>query len=978
MDTRIKHLKCGLVNIQSVGNKTLEVRELLGEQELDLFAIVETWLNEIDSAKIAEMTPMTHTFLHVPRIGIQGGGVGMFISKMFSHVRMKKSTQYMTFEHMEISLKCNGIPLLFLIIYRTPPRRNVPNFLEEFELLMEQIDRISQTVYIVGDFNLWMDDPSDREANLFKELLQNHQLVNNVWPITSTTGHTLDLVITDDTNTSISDLAVEECNTISPIHKMITFRLSLPKSKVTKNIFFRNKSDFSPSGFVTEVADKFNVEGNKNCIHDNSVTIFECSDCLVETYNKLLKEEYNNACPMINKTIVIKDQSPWFNGEILNLKREKRRKEHRWHRLKTNSAYNEYKSIKNRYIYLIKKRKMEYYEKKIQEAGPDMNRLYKILNGLTGKSTTRTLPDGYNSQDLANAFSEFFKTKINNIIANFSETSVAPLVAPRTNETVPPRKLTRFEPVEREKLQSIFMKTKKTYCALDPIPISDLTNTENLSLFLNIVEKIVNCSVVSQVFPEQMKYAVIHPAVKGSMDPQSLNSYRPISNLPFLSKLLEYVILDQLWAHLETTKVLPDSQSAYRQLYSTETTVCSVVNDLLSNMDEGKCSLLVLLDLSAAFDTVVHELLIDDLRNIGVENEALNYLKSYLLNRQYCVQIGESFSTYEPLTRGVPQGSVLGPILFCIYTIGLANLLRSLGVNFKLFADDTQLYLSITDINTVSEVLNNILKKVKEWMDFKHLKLNEDKTEFILIGKKERLREIDVMNLTINGNQVNTVDVVRDLGVLIDSNLTFNNQINNVVRVAGFHLRNIAFVKKYIDEDSLKKLVINNVISKVDYCNSIYYGLPKYQLYKLQKILNRAARLIKGVSPRDRITPTLIELHWLPIKARIKYKICVLSHQAVITGCPGYLREKIDVIQPSENNINTRSAISGVTLKRRRPTTNYGSRAFKAAAPIVYNSIPVEIRNINNMKNFKAKLKTFIFSECYDLEDQTVTEQFQV
>ena len=143
----------------------------------------------------------------------------------------------------------------------------------------------------------------------------------------------------------------------------------------------------------------------------------------------------------------------------------------------------------------------------------------------------------------------------------------------------------------------------------------------------------VNTSISSCKFPDSEKRAVIKPVLKGILDYQNVSSYRPVSNLPFLSKLLEYVVIEQLMEHLEKVHVLPDSQSAYGPVFSTETTICSVVNNLLEMMDEGKCAILVLLDLSAALDTVVHELLLEDLRNIGVVDNALKYLGSYLQNR---------------------------------------------------------------------------------------------------------------------------------------------------------------------------------------------------------------------------------------------------------------------------------------------------------------------------------------------------------
>ena len=143
--------------------------------------------------------------------------------------------------------------------------------------------------------------------------------------------------------------------------------------------------------------------------------------------------------------------------------------------------------------------------------------------------------------------------------------------------------------------------------------------------------------------------------------------------MTFLSKIIESAILTQLIDHLQEVNALPDSQSAYRKLYSTETALCSVVNDLIILMDDGKCGLLILLDLSAAFDTVVHRLLLLDCKAVGIDGDALSYLESYLANRQYCVQIGKSFSNKKSLERGVPQGSVLGPVLFCIYTIELSH-----------------------------------------------------------------------------------------------------------------------------------------------------------------------------------------------------------------------------------------------------------------------------------------------------------------
>ena len=374
---------------------------------------------------------------------------------------------------------------------------------------------------------------------------------------------------------------------------------------------------------------------------------------------------------------------------------------------------------------------------------------------------------------------------------------------------------------------------KLTYCDSDPVPMSEIVNRGEFVDFWNIILKTINLSIGKRVIPSSEKQSLIKPTLKGSLDSQSLSSYRPISNLTFLSKIIENIILDQMISLLLETGVLPDEQSAFRQLHYTETAICSIVNNINLSMDEGKCGILVLLDLSAAFDTVVHSLLLEDLERIGMVEDALEYLKDYLQNRTYHVQIGKVLSEPELLGRGMPQGSVLDPVLFFIYTIELANLLRRHGVVFKLFADDTQFYIKVTDIDEIERRLTAIMDDIRSWMAFKQLKLNEDKTECLIVGKKRDLeRPGNLNNFRLYNTTVEVKNSVKDLGMILVCNLSLKDQINKVVRVAGYHLRNIGFVRKYLDSNTIKMLVHNYVISRLDYCNSIYYGLPNYLLKK--------------------------------------------------------------------------------------------------------------------------------------------------
>ena len=967
-------LKCGLINIQSVRNKTYEINELITDESLDILCLTETWLNEFDSAVIKEMSPYTHSFLHLPRNNRVGGGVGLFLHNSFTHIRMINRPKFTSFEFIEVTFKYHGCNILFIIVYR-PPNSSTNDFFDQFDDLLERIDLIGNKVIICGDFNFWMDIDTNINTKKFTDLLESHQLLNFIHGPTSSSGHSLDLVISHVDGNFIHNLVIEENRRFASVHKLITYTIPIVKDKWKKNIVFRNKSNFSPSEFILETTRKSDQLEITQCIHNNLLYKYDCVDCLTNIYNTINRSEYDNLCPEIKKTITVVNKSPWFNSATLEKKREKRRFEKKWRRLKSDEAWRAYCEVRNQYNELLKREKIKYYKNEIEKAGKDMRKLYCILNGLTGYVSTKTLPDGYSDQELANNFLVFFKEKIENIIHTFTSITLHRNV--NTIIVVQNIKLARFQTIQASEVIEIMSKMKKTHCALDPMPMTDIIVAENFPDIVKRILRIINTSILTCRVPISEKTAAITPSLKGSLDPQSLSSYRPISNLSYLSKILENVILKQLNIHLKRVNAIPDNQSAYRPLHSTETTITSVVSDLLTVTDEGNCAILILLDLSAAFDTVVHELLFDDLRSIGIVDEALELLKDYLNNRKYYVRIGNSVSSVESLTRGVPQGSVLGPVLFCIYTSGLSRILQDSGVEFKIFADDTQLYLTISDIQVTCAKIGDILNNIEDWMNFKQLKLNINKTEYLLIGKNSDLKRLKNTPLIINNNQIRIVEKVKDLGVYLDSNLSMDAQISNVVKITGYHLRNIAFIRKYIDVDSTKKLVYNFVISRLDYCNSIYYNLPKYKLRKLQCIFNRAARLIVGVGRRDHITPVLIRLHWLPIKARVIYKICLLAHTAIVTGKPVYILEMLNQRQP-RTGTNTRSDTDSRKLVEPRCFTNLGFRAFRSAAPRLYNKLPSAIRMVDNLASFKKKLKTHLFSEVYDIQDSLINESYKV
>ena len=245
-----------------------------------------------------------------------------------------------------------------------------------------------------------------------------------------------------------------------------------------------------------------------------------------------------------------------------------------------------------------------------------------------------------------------------------------------------------------------------------------------------------------------------------------------------------------------------------------------------------------MLDLSAAFDTVSHDLLLYKLRSIGIAGNVLSWFSSYLSDRDQCVVLNGAVSATKKLKCGVPQGSVLGPILFTLYTSSLAELLIDCGVEYHLYADDTGIYISFEVNDSASAVaqISDCIKGVQCWMLSHRLKMNDSKTEVICFGTRHSLSRLGHVDVTIGGSLVNSSSVVKNLGVLLDSQLTMERHVTSTCKSAYFHLRNIARICKFLPRLSLERLIHAFIFSKLDYCNVLFIGLPVSLLRKLQLV----------------------------------------------------------------------------------------------------------------------------------------------
>ena len=325
-------------------------------------------------------------------------------------------------------------------------------------------------------------------------------------------------------------------------------------------------------------------------------------------------------------------------------------------------------------------------------------------------------------------------------------------------------------------------------------------------------------------------------------------------------------------------------QSAYKQNHSTKSAVPKVKNDILLNMEAQKVTLLVLLDLSAAFDTVRHDTLLNRLKSrFGVDGKALEWFASYLADRTQRVTVNDGLSSAFPLRQGVPQGSCLGPLLFTVYISKLFDIVSKHLPSVLCYADDTHLYLAFSpDVQGKDEAALNAMRDcihdLRNWMIEDRLMLNDDKTELMFIGTRQQLQKVNLNAITVGYTVAEAKSVVPNLGSRLDCNLDMTFHISKQCASVFYHLHNIirhhsCRIRGFLGTDTTKAPEHALVTSRVVYCNSLLYGLPASHLNKVQRVLNAAARLVCRAPRYCRITPLLYELHWLPVRHRISFKI---------------------------------------------------------------------------------------------------------
>ena len=968
-------LNIAVFNTRSICNKTAGVFELLSDAKINVCLLTETWLRKGDTSKIAEIKDLGYNIAHQSRAG-KGGGVAIAYKKNLKFTR-RNIKAYKSFELIECAMKSpSGDYLRFCCIYRscTAKLSNVPDFCRDFDDYLESLMQLPGKVIIAGDFNIHVEDTTDPDTRKFTQVLNNYGLQQHVHSPTHENGGILDLVITRGNSCDyldIKDMKIVDTATSSD-HSLISFSCSFSHQNKSTRVHMtgRKIKDIDIQRFKEDIllSDLNNAEKFTDC---NTAT---------KLYNTELRRILDMHAPEV-EFHANPDQSKWVNTEVQIARRKRRKAERDNNRLQNEDSQTAYKRAYKHADAVINTTRNAYYKGRLESNEGNKKHTYKIVNQLMDRDLSRNMiPNHKPDNEICEDMKSFFVEKVEKICSDLTDKHTRRDCYQDMTPDFQGEPWNNFSQINETEFKEILSDLNKKECEEDPIPLKLLMQC--IDEVKPIIMFIVNNSLTTGVFPTALKTALVRPVIKDENgDVNSYKNYRPISNLPFLSKVIEKSVQRQLDKHLKFFNLHAEHQSGYRSNHSCETATLTIYNDLLCLSDVKNKVVLLLLDLSAAFDTVNHQTLLSKLRaKYGFSGVVLNWFKSYLNDRSFTVTINKSRSSRCFLRIGVPQGSILGPILFILYTKELNLIGQSYGFSIHLYADDTQLYIEFNplyqDMPSIETKIVECLAAIKDWMTTNNLKLNPDKTEALVAQTRNNFStwSANSIQLSSSGETIEPSPVVKSLGVLFDEYLTFEDHVNSVIRCCNIHLRNLQVIGSKLNFDLKKQLIHCLVFSKLDYCNGILYGLPDCTIKKLQKVQNSCVRFLFGrrtFRNWENVTPLLKKAHFLPIRQRITYKIALTVFKCLNNIAPKYMTKCIEVKKQPLRTVRTDKDYFLLSVP---PISNYKrtERSFSYCGPSVWNCLPYELRTLTDVAIFKNRLKTHLFQEVFSEIDSTV------
>ena len=743
-----------------------------------------------------------------------------------------------------------------------PPKTNIDSYSDVFTELLDKLHD-PKNCYIAGDFNIdLLKSDSNVETNAFVDTLLSYSFFPTITKPTRITRESATLI--DNIYTNAFDQSINNVNGI--LYTDISDHLPI------FIIHYETEHKHRPEKYLkciysAQSADKFREDISRV---DWSV-IYDLNNPN-EQYNlmiDIITEIYDKHFPI--KTFSVKPSTrnnPWITPGILKSIKRK----NKLYRAKLQN-YNEknreaFRNHRNKLNHLIRFTKKEYYNKLIIKAHGNLKAIWEIINEIMNKRRKQIkCPSSivYNEKyfdskfDIANIFNRFF-TNVGPSLAK--KLSPSKLIFDNWMKKVSPTPDLIFQFVSPLKvLDQLYSLDCTKSAGHDGIKVKYLIMIAEL--IYQPLSHIFNTSIITSTFPDMMKIAKIIPSFKGG-DNSTVSNYRPISLLPVFSKVFEKIVCELLTEHLEDNNLLFNYQFGFRKNRNTTYAILDCVNRIIESIDNGNFSIGIFLDLSKAFDSIDHDLLLRKLPYYGINNGTKAWFESYLKNRRQYVSIDGIESDQLRITHGVPQGSILGPILFLIFVNDAQYASRL--VHLILYADDMNLFYNHKCMTTILKVLKRELDSLEDWLLANKLTVNLSKTNFILFGSIQRLKGLEQTPiLKIMDKAINRVSSTKFLGVIIDQNLSWDSHIDFISRKIAKSIGILYRARHLLNLDILKNLYYNLIYPYVSYATLTWGSNYKSKLNRIHVLQKRALRVITFADRRAPSRPLFRKLDMLNV-----------------------------------------------------------------------------------------------------------------
>ena len=817
--------------------------------------------------------------------------------------------------------------------------RNPKETLEWYDKFVCMMDIVADTtknadVLLLGDFNIDISKPHVNWESTF-ELFGLRQFIYTPTRVTESTSTIIDHIYSNNHNNivsagvkelDISDHYLVECN--------VNFRMHRSSMKCHTYIRYRSFKHFSKDHFLSDLAQApFGLIYN----HNNP-------DEALETWNSVFLSVVNKHAPLRRKRVKHQQLPPWLTKDIMQAMAER-------DRLKKAKNYTDYKKVRNQLKNMVRNSKRAYFNK-VAGAEDNVRSIWQAMNTFIGrqKNSKSAIPSNLSAED----FNDFF-VSIAESLSNQSKNDTYQYTCPKVltdfcKEKTKGTDIFLVPPITTYKVaQYITTLPNKKSAGLDDINSTLLKQA--LPYVLDTLTYVFNLCISNCTFPADLKKAKVIPIPKGKEISQ-LDNYRPISVLPILSKVLEKHIHRHLMQFCEHRSLFHPLQSGYRNKHSCVTALVQMTNSWLTALNDDKIKMaeVVYLDLRKAFDMVSHRNLMLKLAVYLPNSPMLPLLESFITDRRQCVQLNGSFSTEKGIKRGVPQGSVLGPLLFCIFINDLPLNVTNKNVDCHMLADDTTLSIYSGEIKEAEASLQLSLNEANEWCMHNDMRINASKTKSMVLSTRQKhLCSNPTLNLTLNGEYVSQVSEHRLLGITIDEALSWQPHVEQLTKKLSKNLYLLSQLKHVITQEARELFYNAHIKSHIDYASVIWDGCSQNVMKQINSLHRRAAKLIlfhTDLSTDEKMVqlemPCLANHHCIT-KAILMFKIVNTP------DTPKYLQEMFSSCCSPYPSMRNR-------LFEPRPRIDLYMSSFSYSGAHLWNKLPTDLRICGSVAQFKAKL----------------------